>query len=286
MKFVREKAWAKLNLGLNVLGTMPDGYHEMEMIMQSCSLYDDVRVMLTNDGGFRAQSNLYYLPSDERNICVKAAKLFLAEIGESRFGARIDMKKTVPVCAGMAGGSSDAAATLRALNRLTNANLSADKLREIGLKLGADVPFCIEGGTNLALGRGEILSKIAPMPDCYIVICKPRFSISTPTLFAKIDSRVSDETPDIAGIIAALEEQNLQKMAEKMGNVFEDVLPDEYSEIFSIKAKLMENGALGSLMTGTGSVVFGVFDDKKAADKAKYNLEGDYKDCYMASPRL
>lgn len=285
MRFVREKAWAKLNLGLNVLGALPDGYHEMEMIMQSCSLYDDVRVTLTDDGSFRAQSNLYYLPNDERNICVKAAKLFFEEIGESKYGVRIDMKKTIPIGAGMAGGSSDCAATLRGLNKLTKANFSADKLRKLGIKLGADVPFCIEGGTCLAKAKGEELTKIAPMPDCYIVICKPKFSISTPSLFAKIDDRPAGNQPDIAGIIKAMEEKNLKETAEKMANVFEDVLPETYSEIFDIKAKLMQKGALGALMTGTGSAVFGVFESKKTAEKAKYTLAEKYKDTHMARPR-
>lgn len=285
MRFVREKAYAKLNLSLDVGEALPDGYHDMEMLMQSCSLYDDLRLVLTRDGAITAHSNLYYLPSDERNICVKAAKLFFAEIGETRFGMRLDMRKTVPVCAGMGGGSSDAAATLRGLNRLTNSKMSGEQLRKLGLKLGADVPFCIEGGTCLARGRGEVLSDISDIPDCHIVICKPKFSISTASLFAKIDdAKLRKTQPSTQAMVSAINSGDLHSMAKLMANVFEDVLPQEYAEIFTVKERLKNAGAIGSLMTGTGSAVFGIFDDGKVAKHAKYELEGDYKDCFIATP--
>lgn len=285
MKSVRERAWAKLNLSLDVQGIMPDGYHAMRMIMQSCSLCDEVRVSLTPDGQMLAHSNLFYLPGDSRNITVKAAQLFLDEIGEKKFGARIDMKKRIPVCAGLGGGSSDAAAVLRALNRMTGTNMTGSQLEVLGLKLGADVPFCITGGTCLAEGRGERLTRLPPMPKCGIVICKPRFPISTPELFAKVDAREVGGEPDTDALIAALARSDLRALATGMRNVFEDVLSPSQSEIFDIKRRLVENGALGSLMTGAGSAVFGLFASFSEAKKCAGILAKDYRECYFAEPQ-
>ena len=285
MRIEREKAWAKLNLSLDVLAPLPDGYHGMRMIMQTCTLCDEVRVKLTDDGSFMAHSNLYYLPCDGRNITVKAAKLFFEEIGESKFGARIDMKKRIPVCAGMGGGSADAAAVLRALNRLTGAKLPARKLEEMGLKLGADVPFCVRGGTCLAEGQGEVLTRLADLPYCGIAICKPRFPISTPELFSKVDAREPGHEPDTEALMKNIAEGDLHSLARGMKNVFEQVLSPEHAEIFSIKQRLMEQGAIGALMTGTGSAVFGLFDDLDSAKKCVDALSRDYRECYWAEPK-
>ncbi|MGE4353177.1 MAG: 4-(cytidine 5'-diphospho)-2-C-methyl-D-erythritol kinase [Oscillospiraceae bacterium] len=285
MKYERERAWAKLNLTLDVLSPMPDGYHGMRMVMQSCTLCDEVRVMLTSDGSFFAHSNLYYLPCDDRNIAIKAARAFFEEIGETRSGVRIDMKKCIPVCAGLGGGSSDAAAVLRALNRLTGVNMNRKKLEALGLRLGADVPFCISGGTYLAEGRGEILTKLPDMPSCGIVICKPRFSISTPELFSRIDLRAEDSHPDTERFIQALHQGNLSALASQMRNVFEDVLAQNQEEIFSIKRRLLDHGALSSMMTGTGSAVFGLFTTRQAAQKAARELGREYRECFFAEPK-
>ncbi len=285
MRYRREKAFAKLNLLLDVKEPLPDGYHNMEMVMQSCTLCDEIRVALTDDGSFYANSNLFYLPHDDKNIAVKAAKIFFNEIGETKFGVRIDMGKSVPVCAGLGGGSSDAAAVLRALNALTNAKISRERLCEMGLTLGADVPFCISGGTYFAEGKGEILTKIPSIPDCGIVIIKPRFSISTPKLFSKIDDRSKENPPDAQGFIQALESGNLDKICGKMRNVFEDVLGDKQDEIFAIKSKLMKNGAIGSMMTGTGSAVFGIFENEKMANLARNKLREQYRDCFSCVPK-
>ena len=280
----RERAWAKLNLSLDVLAPMPDGYHGMKMLMQSCSLCDELRVSLTPDGSFLAHSNLYYLPSDSRNITVKAAKLFMEELGETHFGVRIDMKKRIPVCAGLGGGSADAAAVLRALNRLMHAGLSAARLEELGLRLGADVPFCIQGGTCLAEGRGERLTPLAPMPDCGIVICKPRFPISTPELFSRIDSRSPGGEPDTPALISALERGDLAALAGGMRNVFEQVLSPGHGEIFEIRHRLISAGALGAMMSGTGSAVFGIFSGIQEARSCARLLGRDYRECYFAQP--
>jgi 4-diphosphocytidyl-2-C-methyl-D-erythritol kinase len=285
VKAARERAWAKLNLALDVLGGRPDGYHEMRMIMQSTTLCDEVRVALLPDGEFLAHSNLRYLPGDDRNIAVKAARLFLAEIGEAGWGVRIDMKKRIPVCAGMAGGSADAAAVLRALNTLTGAALPAERLEALGLRLGADVPYCVRGGTALASGRGEVLTPLPAMPDCSIVICKPRFSISTPALFARIDGRTPGGEPDIAAMTAALERGDLPALAASLANVFEQVLSPEHEEIFILKRRMLRHGALGSLMTGTGSAVFGLFATAAEAEACAKALGRDYRACFAAAPK-
>lgn len=284
MRYERERAWAKLNLSLDVLEPLPDGYHGMRMIMQSCSLCDEVRISLTDDGSFLAHSNLYYLPCDGRNITVKAAKLFFEAIGEEKYGARIDMKKRIPVCAGMGGGSADAAAVLRALNRLTGNPFSAEQLEEMGLKLGADVPFCVKGGTCLAEGKGEVLTRLGDMPYCGIAICKPRFPISTPELFSRIDAREKGHEPDTDALVNCIASGDLHGLASGMRNVFEQVLSPEHGEIFTIKQKLTDMGAIGALMTGTGSAVFGLFEDLDSAKKCVNTLSQDYRECYWAEP--
>ena len=285
MRSARERAWAKLNLALDVLGPQPDGYHGMRMIMLSCTLCDEVRVALTPDGSFSAHSNLFFLPGDRRNIAVRAAELFMETIGAKSWGVRIDMKKRTPVCAGLGGGSSDAAAVLRALDRLTGAQLGREKLSELAFKLGADVPFCVGGGMCLAEGRGEVLTRLRAMPECGIVICKPRFPISTPELFSRIDSRSGPPGPDMPAMLAAIGRGDLEGICANMRNVFEDVLSPEHAEIFEIKRALTERGALGSLMTGTGSAVFGIFGSKTAARSCADALSERYRECFFAEPK-
>jgi 4-diphosphocytidyl-2-C-methyl-D-erythritol kinase len=284
----REYAWAKLNLSLDVHGKLPNGYHDLTMVMASVDLCDDVEISLRDDGVVVADCGLPWLPNDERNLAVRAARAFFQAVGMENAGADIRIKKRIPVGAGMAGGSTDAAAVLRGLNVLTGAGLSADKLREIGLTLGSDVPYCISGGVKLAQGQGEILSPLPDVPDCYIVICKPPFSISTGELFARVDSRTSRTHPDTSGVIEALEQGNLPGLARRMYNVFEDVLPRRDGEIAVIRSKLLELGALGSVMTGTGSAVFGLYDREDTARKAYDQLKGEYKDCFLtrAIPEL
>ena len=279
------EAPAKLNLSLDVTGRLPDGYHAMKMIMSSVCLADEVSIRLTADRQISAVSGLSYIPSDGQNLASRAARLFLDHIGESAAGAEITLVKRIPVGAGMAGGSADAAAVLLGLNELTGSKLSADTLCTLGAALGSDVPYCIRGGTVLAEGRGDVFSPLPPMPDCSIVICKPPFPISTPKLFARLDWRKIRCRPDTEAMIAALEQNDLPRLARRMYNIFEDVLPPQCRDVLHIKSRLLENGALGAVMTGTGSAVFGLFDDPAAAENAYTALAADYKECFLTRPK-
>lgn len=288
MKSTTEKAYAKINISLDVTGRRNDGYHDMLMVMQTVSLCDDIELELVDGAKSFAESNLYFVPNDERNLAVRAANKFFEAAGIEGVGARIKMKKNIPVGAGMAGGSSDAAAVLRALNRLTQANMSSSELERIAAEIGSDVAFCVAGGTRLASGRGEILTELPPLPDCSIVICKPEFSTSTPELFRKLDSVRLRCHPDTAGICEALSLGDLRSVARRMYNVFEDVPDRRHTAIAEIKSSLLDSGALGAIMTGTGSAVFGIFDDAAAAEKAAAILSKEYKNCFVAKnqPRI
>lgn len=279
-----EKAYAKLNYSLDVTGKRPDGYHELCMVMGSVELWDDVTVSLRRDGAVSASSNYPWLPGDERNLAVKAARAFFQAIGDDTLGADIRMRKRIPVGAGMAGGSADAAAVLRALDALTGAGLGAQRLREIGLGVGSDVPYCVAGGMALAKGRGEILTALPPLPACHIVIAKPAFSVSTAELFRRIDGRRLRTRPDTAGLTAALKAGDLAGAARRMYNVFEDALPRSSREIGVIRSELLSAGALGAVMTGTGSAVFGLFDEETAARQAYETLRSRYRDCFLTRP--
>ena len=279
-----EYAYAKLNISLDVLGARPDGYHDMRMVMQSISLCDDVEVSLRRDGGVFCRTDARYLPCDDRNIAVKAAKLFFRETDMPGLGADIFITKRTPTCAGMAGGSSDGAAVLRALNKLTGAGMSGDELEKLSEKLGSDVPFCIRGGTALAEGRGELLTDLPELPDCGIVVCKPDFAISTPELFGRIDGRKSRCRPDTEGMISALGAGDLKNVARRMYNVFEDVLQGRGAEMSAIKSRLLDEGAMGSSMTGTGSAVFGIFPTETAAARAYDALRSEYRECFLTLP--
>ena len=284
MNEITVKAWAKLNLSLDVLGKLADGYHEMKMVMQTASLSDDIRIELTGDGAVTAQSNFAFLPKDGNNIAAKAAAAFFAAAELPGAGARITLRKRIPVGAGLGGGSADAAAVLRGLNELTGAKLDAEALEALGAGLGSDVPFCIRGGTRLAVGRGERLLPAPEMPMCGIVICKPRFSIRTPELFARIDSRRSRVRPDTDGLLAAMAAGDTEGLARRMYNVFEDVLPRRCSEIGAIKSALLDLGALGAVMSGTGSAVFGLFPAPEDAERAASALRAQYRECFAARP--
>lgn len=282
MKNITEKAYAKINISLDVTGRRPDGYHEMLMVMQAVTLCDEVSITLTEGVKSRAECSLHFVPDDERNLAVRAANRFFERVGIKNTGAHIVLKKNIPVGAGMAGGSTDAAAVLRGLNKLTDARLSSAELHALAAEIGSDVAFCIAGGTQLASGRGEVLSPLPPLPDCSIVICKPDFSISTPELFRKLDSVKLRCHPDTAGICAALETGDLGGIVRRMYNVFEDVPDRRRSAIAGIKSAMLDSGALGSIMTGTGSAVFGIFDDPDTAKCACDRLRHDYEHCFLA----
>lgn len=288
MKSINEKAYAKINISLDVTGRRPDGYHEMLMVMQTVTLCDDVRIELRENSKSSAECNLHFVPGDERNLAVRAAIRFFERVGMRNSGAHIVIKKNIPVGAGMAGGSTDAAAVLRGLNKITGTGLTGAQLCELASEIGSDVAFCVSGGTQLASGRGDELSELPALPDCGIVICKPEFSVSTPELFRKLDSVKLRCHPDTAGICAALENGDLGGIVRRMYNVFEDVPDRRRSAISGIKGVLLDNGALGSIMTGTGSAVFGIFDDDSAAQKACEVLRREYEHCFLAKnmPRI
>lgn len=268
------RAHAKLNLTLDVLGKRPDGYHDLRMIMQSVELADVLDVERGDTGELRVRTNLSFLPNNEKNLAVQAALRWWEARGRSPRGLDITIKKHVPVCAGMAGGSSDAAAVLRALNALEGAPLSPLELAKIGERVGSDVPYCVLGGTALAEGRGEVLTPLPPLPQCWVVLCKPEFSISTPALFAKIDSVKLRCRPDTQGAVAALEAGDLAGVARRMYNVFEDALPErQHARVNDIKNVLIQCGALGASMSGTGPTAFGLFDDEGLAREARERLE-------------
>ena len=268
MNTITEKAYAKLNISLDVSKAREDGYHDMVMVMQTVSLCDELSITLDQTGVVRAEADLRYIPRDDRNLAVKAAKLYFAKTGREGTGAVIRMKKRIPVGAGMAGGSSDAAAVIRALSRNFGQELKKDEMMALAEQTGSDVAFCVLGGTALAEGRGEILTPLRDMPDCTIVICKPDYSISTPELFRAIDREKLRVHPDTAGILEAIREGNLAQICRRMYNVFEDV-PDRRMKIIGgIKTRLINKGAEGAVMTGTGSAVFGIFTDENTAKKA------------------
>ena len=284
MKEIDVKAYAKLNLSLDVLGQLPGGYHEMKMVMQTASLCDEVHIALTDDGVVAAQSNFAFLPTGDGNIAAKAAAAFFAAAGMDGRGARITLRKRIPVGAGLGGGSADAAAVLRGLNTLCGVGMDAAQLETIGAGIGSDVPFCVRGGTCLAAGRGERLLPAPEMPMCGIVICKPRFSIRTPELFARIDGRRSRIHPDTDGLLDAMAARDLDGVARRMYNVFEDVLPRRCSEIGVIKNALLDAGALGAVMSGTGSAVFGLFPDSEKAEAAAAAMRERWRESYAAQP--
>ncbi len=278
-------AYAKINLTLDVLGKRSDGYHELSMVMQSVTLADQVTIRKTTDKGISLTTNLGFLPGAEQNIAGIAARVFEKEIGFSVDGIAIDLDKHIPVCAGTAGGSSDGAAVLRGLNQLFSAGRSLDQLAKIGEKVGSDVPYCVWGCTALAEGKGEKLTWLPSLPACFIVLCKPDFSISTPDLFRRIDDVKIRFHPDTTGMLAALENGDLSAIARRLFNVFEDVLPaPRRAVIDEIKQTMINSGALGACMSGTGPTVFGIFDSPDAARRAFAELEITYKDTYLTEP--
>ena len=274
------KAYAKLNLTLDILGRRPDGYHDLRMVMQSVDLADLLAINPAEGAG-RMSTNLSYLPADGRNLAQLAAAAFREAAGK---GGAVDItiEKHIPVCAGMGGGSSDAAAVLRAMNEMTGAGLTPARLAELGQQVGSDVPYCVLGGTVLAEGRGELLSPLAPLPACTVVICKPQFPISTPQLFAQADSKRLTCHPDTDGLLRALEAGDLIGVSRRLYNVFEDVLDSRRrQEVDAIKAALIDCGALGASMSGSGPTVFGLFDREEPAQEAFDRLSGQYKDVFL-----
>lgn len=276
---------AKINLTLDILGLRPDGYHDLRMVMQTISLYDIVTVRTgTGTGEIAVESDLAELPDGPGNLVWKAAKNFFDATGLENDGVRISIEKRIPVCAGMAGGSTDGAAVLKALKKLRLPEISEEKLEQIGAKVGSDVPFCIRGGTALAEGRGERLTDLPSLPECWIVVCKPDFGISTPELFGRVRVEELPFHPDTEGMKKALAARDLGAAAKQMANVFESVLREEKREIDSIKTALRAGGAMAAAMTGSGPTVFGVFDRENTAQAAADALKSRYTRTYLTKP--
>ena len=266
-------AYAKLNLSLDVLGRRPDGYHDMRMVMQTVALCDAIRLETGTGRPLSMRSSLGFLPADGRNLAAAAALALAEETGADYGGLAIALDKHIPV----------SAAVLRGLNALSGLGLTPARLEEIGAKVGSDVPYCVRGGTVLAEGRGEVLTDLPPLPACWAVICKPPFPVSTPELFRALDALRIRRRPDTAGLIAALEAGDLAGVARRMYNVFEDALPPRRAgEIQRLKNELVQQGALGACMTGTGSAVFGLFGSEEAGRQAREALEELCPTCFLA----
>ena len=277
MNELKEKAFAKLNISLDVLSRRADGYHDLAMVMQTVSLCDEVRIVPHDGETVRAVTNMGFIPADERNLAVKAAKIFFSEASVPLQGMDIEITKNIPVGAGLAGGSADAGAVLRALNRAFGEPLDREGMITAAEKIGSDVAFCTVGGTMLAEGRGERLTALPPMPECAYVIVMPEFSVSTPELFRKIDGKKLRCHPDTSGIVAALGAGDLRGICRRMYNVFEDVGDRRMRTIAEIKNRLLDCGALGAVMTGTGSAVFGVFEEEKTARETAAVMKKEYR---------
>ena len=274
MKKVEEKAYAKINLVLNIGDLRPDGYHDIQTIMQSLELHDDVTVEQTGGTGITVTASVDTIPTDESNLAAKAVKAFAAKTGVPADGLSIHIEKRIPVAAGLGGGSSDAAATLRALNVLYETNLSVDELAEIGIEVGSDVPFCVHGGCAYVEGKGDMVVPTTPMPQCIIVIGKPDLAISTEKMYQRFDQaelpQRADHTPEI---MLGLRWENLKAVAESVGNAIEQVLmKNERNTVDMMKEVMNQFGTLGTAMTGSGPAVFGIFDNELYARVASETL--------------
>ncbi len=267
MNDISVKALAKINLGLDVVRRREDGYHEVRMVMQTIHLFDRLEISRNDSGQITMETNLSFLPTNENNLVYKAAKLLQDEFA-IKDGVHVWLHKYIPVAAGMAGGSTDAAAVLYGMNRIFELGLTKEQLMERGVKIGADVPYCIMRGTALAEGIGEKLTKLPPMVKCPVLIAKPQISVSTKFVYENLKLNENTTHPDIDRLVADISEGDLTKIAADMGNVLETVTIPEYSVIAEIKENMMQNGAVNAMMSGSGPTVFGLFADESTAVKA------------------
>lgn len=271
MDKISVKALAKINLGLDVIRRRPDGYHEVRMIMQTIHLYDQLLIQKTKEAGIAIESNLSFLPVDESNLAYKAAKL-LQDMYDIKEGVFIGLQKYIPVAAGMAGGSTDAAAVLYGMNELFRLGLKRQKLMELGESLGADVPYCLMRGTALAEGIGEKLKSLPPMPKCPVLIAKPGIGVSTKYVYENLVLDEKAPHPDISAQLTAIRQGDLRAVARHMGNILETVTIPKYPVIDEIKRSMTDAGALASMMSGSGPAVFGLFEDERTAKAAYYKM--------------
>ena len=287
MDKIQLKALAKINLGLDVLRRREDGYHEVKMIMQTISLYDELMLKKIKKPEIQLRTNLPYLPTNENNLAYQAAKLLMEEY-QIPGGLLIQLEKKIPVAAGMAGGSSDAAAVLWGVNQMYHLGLSRKELMERGVCLGADVPYCILRGTALAEGIGEKLKTLPPMPKCYLLIAKPGISVSTKFVYENlhVNELETKKHPDVDAMITALRQKDLALLSARMGNILELVTIPAHPVIDKIKQEMQKAGALGAMMSGSGPTVFGIFDTQPKARKAYRALRASQlaKQLYLTVP--
>lgn len=284
MDKINVKALAKINLGLDVIRRREDGYHEVKMVMQTVHLYDQLEIVKTKKPGIFITVNLDFLPTNENNLIYKAAKL-LMDTYKIKSGVAVDLQKYIPVAAGLAGGSSDAAAVLYGMNEIFHLGLKRQKLMELGVKVGADVPYCLMRGTALAEGIGEKLKSLPPMPKCPVLIAKPAVGVSTKFVYENLKLDDQTQHPDIDAQIAAIAGQDLGEAARLMGNLLETVTIPKYPVIDAIKRHMKENGAINAMMSGSGPTVFGLFEDERTA-KAEFERlrdAGIAKQVYLTS---
>ena len=267
MNRIQMKALAKVNLGLDVIRRREDGYHEVKMIMQTVRLYDRI-ILEKTQKGLSMETNLSFLPVNEQNIAYRAAKMLMDEF-HIQSGLHIKIDKHIPVAAGMAGGSTDGAAVLYGVNKIFELGLTKRQLMERGVKLGADVPYCIMRGTVLSEGIGEILTPVSSLPDCHILIAKPPVSVSTKHVYENLKLDKIEKHPDIDGMVEALRIEDLHGVTQRMENVLETVTIPEHPEIQQIKELMIKEGALNALMSGSGPTVFGIFDDREKGMRAR-----------------
>ena len=284
MTTLYEGAFAKLNLTLDVLGKREDGYHDLKSVMQTISIRDDVEIDIGTGKPWKLLCSQEGIPTDERNLAWKAAKLYFDTIKKDPDGLEIRILKRIPVEAGMGGGSADAAAVLRALNRHYGEPLSIMALAELGSMVGSDVPFCVICGTAMVEGRGERVRKLPDMPECVFVVCKPDFSVSTPELYKKIDSVAIARRPDNKAMESALLEGNLEKVCQNIWNVFDPIVTQEHLELNYIKSIFNSYGALGFQMTGSGSACFAVMPNFEYAAVVCNMLKENYPQVYIGMP--
>lgn len=279
------RAYGKVNLGLDVLRKREDGYHEVKMIMQTVKVFDRLIFSDIEEDNIKLSSNLSFLPLGADNLVYKACNIIRRDYGITK-GVKVYLDKHIPVAAGMAGGSADAAAALIGMNKLFGLKISQNRLMEYGVKLGADVPYCIMRGTALSEGIGEILTKLPPMPGCCILIAKPPISVSTKMVYENLRADKLVYHPDIDGMIAALKAGDLKGITDRMGNVLETVTINRYPEIHTIKSEMIRGGALNALMSGSGPTVFGVYDNEIKARNAMAELRGKglAKQVFVVSP--
>ena len=284
MSSITVLAPAKINLALDVLRRRDDGYHDLRMIMQSVSLFDEMDITFAKDGVITLASDLKRMAKGDKNIAVRAARLFFETAGLDGWGCSIYLRKIIPVCGGMGGGSADAAAVLRTFQDYFGNPLTIDEMFDMAAKLGSDVPFCLMGGTALAEGRGEILTPMSHMPDCHILVCSPRVGISTAAAFKELKVSRIKYRPDWPGMLGALDKGDICGIAARSFNVFEDIVAPGRRDIQDIRAAIIRAGALGTVMSGTGPTMLGIFSDKNAADDAYGTLSSVHQQTFLVKP--